>query len=185
MSIWSEMDQASKSFISGFFNEYGIRIINITKGEDIRKDEVSHVEIVFAAETDSDGKDTVVSFKLTEQASDLHRYISTIDCSTNPILDLTASGEKLVAGAVRGRLWHFINTISPRVAKIHKEQSILATRPLGKTFILNNKTQFKVLKDDGEGHLTIGIIDGDVVREAKLSANDLLDGLYVGMIAPA
>ncbi|MCU7864189.1 MAG: hypothetical protein KZQ92_09465 [Candidatus Thiodiazotropha sp. (ex Lucinoma borealis)] len=185
MSIPPELDQASKDLVSRFFEEYGIRTINITQGEDIRKDEVCHVEMIFAADSDSDGKEYVVSFKLTGDVIDLHHHISSIDCPANPVLVLTTEGEKLATEDVKELLRHFLNAIGPRVAKIHKEQSILATRPLGKTFILHNKTRFKVLTDDGEGHLTIGIIDGEIVREAKLSANDLLDGLYVGMIAPA
>ncbi|MCU7930746.1 MAG: hypothetical protein KZQ90_08095 [Candidatus Thiodiazotropha sp. (ex Codakia rugifera)] len=185
MSIPLELDQANKDLVSRFFKAYGINTINITRGEDIRKDEVCHVEMIFTADSDSDGKEYVVSFKLSGDTKDLHRHISAIDCPANPVLVLTTEGEKLAAVDIRERLRHFLNAIGPRVAKIHKEQSILSTRPLGKTFILHNKTHFKVLTDDGEGHLTIGIIDGESVREAKLSANDLLDGLYVGMIAPA
>ena len=79
-----------------------------------------------------------------------------------------------------------IAAISSRVAKIHKEQSILHIQPVGKTFLLMDKTRFDVLTDDGEGQLSIRIYrDGginDLGNEAGLAANDLLDGLYSGII---
>ncbi|MCU7946393.1 MAG: hypothetical protein KZQ72_07085 [Candidatus Thiodiazotropha sp. (ex Cardiolucina cf. quadrata)] len=111
MSIPSELDQASKDLVSRFFEEYGIRAINITQGEDIRKDEVCLVEMIFAADSDSDGKDYVVSFKLTGDAIDLHHHISSIDCPANPVLVLTTEGEKLTAENVRERLRHSLSAM--------------------------------------------------------------------------
>lgn len=68
------------------------------------------------------------------------------------------------------------------MAKIHKEQSILHIQPVGKTFLLMDKTRFDVLADDGEGQLSIRIYREGEVSEAGLAANDLLDGLYSGII---
>jgi hypothetical protein len=86
------------------------------------------------------------------------------------------------SNAIAGKVRDFIAAIRERVEKIHKEQSILGTQPVGKIFVLNNKTRFKVLADDGEGQLSIEIMDKEGGREARLGANDLLDGLYVGLI---
>ena len=97
-------------------------------------------------------------------------------------LALTGPGSELGQDELRGRIKAFIEAIRPRVAKVHKEQSILGTQPLGKTFVLYNKTRFEVLADNGEGQLTIRIIRQDGSDEAILSANDLLDGLYSGAI---
>jgi len=75
-----------------------------------------------------------------------------------------------------------IEAIRPRVAKVHKGQSILGTQPLGKTFVLYDKTRCEVLADNGEGQLTIRIVRQDGSAEASLAANDLLNGLYSGAI---
>jgi hypothetical protein len=42
-----------------------------------------------------------------------------------------------------------------------------------------------VLSDDGEGQLAIRILRADGGSTAALAANDLLDGLYAGIITQA
>ena len=75
-----------------------------------------------------------------------------------------------------------IRAIAGRVDKVYKEQSILNIQPVGKTFLLMGQTRFDVLSDDGEGQLVIRLHRPEGSSEAGLNANDLLDGLYTGLI---
>jgi hypothetical protein len=52
---------------------------------------------------------------------------------------------------------------------------------LGNTFVLNNKTVFDVVDDEG-GRLSIEMHRGNERRPAMLLASALLDGLYDGSI---
>jgi hypothetical protein len=170
--------------VCGFFEDYRIRSIGISIGADIHNDVVSQVEINFFRDADNDAAGYVVSFKLLDKASDAHRYLRGIGGQLSDFrVQLTEETQGMGSNAIAGKVRDFIATIKERVEKIHKEQSILGTRPVGKIFVLNNKTRFKVLADDGEGQLSIEIMGKKGGREAKLAANDLLDGLYVGLIA--
>ena len=177
------LDPASHALMRGFFEDYRIRSIGISTGVDIRNDEISQVEINFSRDADNDAAGYVVSFKLLDKASDAHRYLRGIGGPLSDIrVKLTEETRSMGSNAIAGKVRDFIAAIRERVEKIHKEQSILGTQPVGKIFILNNKTRFKVLADDGEGQLSIEIMDKEGKREARLGANDLLDGLYVGLI---
>ena len=179
-----ELDAATHALVCGFFETYRIRAIGINIGADIRNDVISQVEINFFGDADKVAADYVVSFKLLDKASDTHRYLRGIGGQLSDFrVQLTAKALGMGRNAITGKVRNFIAAIEERVGKIHKEQSILGTQPVGKIFVLNNKTRFKVLADDGEGQLSIEIVDKEGECEAKLGANDLLDGLYVGLIA--
>ncbi len=178
-----ELDPATHDLVCGFFEDYRIRSIGISTGVDIRNDEISQVEINFLSDAGDDAAAYVVSFKLLDKASDAHRYLRGIGGQLSDFrVQLTEETQGMGSNAIAGKVRDFIAAIKERVEKIHKEQSILGTQPVGKIFVLNNKTRFKVLADDGEGQLSIEIMDEDGGREARLGANDLLDGLYVGLI---
>jgi len=178
-------DQSLLALLRDFFQAYDVRSIHISRAADIRDVEVSQVDIRFGQPSGSSTQDYSVTFKVLDQACDTHRYLRGIGSAPDFKLDLTAPGGDLGRDEICDRIGAFINAIQPRVAKVHKEQSILGTQPVGKTFLLYNKTRFEVLSDNGEGQLTIKIIRQDSCDEAGLSANDLLDGLYSGAIVEA
>ncbi len=180
----SQLDSATHALVRGFFEAYRIWSIGITAGADIRKDVISQVEISFTRDADNDAEGYVVSFKLLDRASDAHRYLHGIGGPPSAIrLQLTQDARGLGNKTIAGKVRDFIAAIEKRVEKIHKEQSILGIQPVGRIFILNHKTRFKVVAEDGEGQLSIELLDKEIGRAAKLGANDLLDGLYVGLIA--
>lgn len=162
-----------------FFARYGIRSLRITRDADIRAAEASLVEIFFAG-------GFRVSFKLLEGgAAQVCRYLEGIGAAPACEPELTSAGRQLGPDERGAWLRILLDAIADRVAKIHKEQSILNIQPVGKRFLLHGKTQFDVLSDDGEGQLAIRIQRGDGGSEAALAANDLLDGLYAGIITEA
>ena len=182
MSNRKEPDQATTALLRSFFQSNDIRSIRISQAADIRDTEVSQVDINFGQSSAEPSKTYGATFKVLGQASDTHRYLGGIGPAPSFTLELSPLGAELGRDEICGRIRAFIQAIESRVAKVHKEQSILGTRPLGKTFLLYNKTRFEVLADNGEGQLVIKIIRKDGSDEAGLSANDLLDGLYSGAI---
>jgi hypothetical protein len=159
-----------------FFARYGVHSLRITRDADIRAAEASLVEVFFAA-------GFRVSFKLLEgEAAQVCRYLEGIGAAPGCEPELTSAGRQLGPDERGAWLRVLLAAIGDRVAKIHKEQSILNIQPVGKSFLLYGKTQFDVLSDDGEGQLAIRIRRGDGDSEAALAANDLLDGLYAGII---
>ena len=181
----AEPDPSPTALLADFFQTYDILSIRISQAADIRDTEVSQVEILFGPHSGSSSSDYSVTFKLLDQACDSHRYLRGIGAAPEFRLDLTGPAGELGRDEICGRVRAFMDAIRARVAKVHKEQSILGTQPVGKTFVLYNKTRFEVLSDDGEGQLAIRIIRKDSCNEAGLSANDLLDGLYSGAITEA
>ena len=179
------LDQSCLALLTDFFAAYHIHSIRISKGADIRDNEISLVDISFNHDSGDESQSYLVTFKVLNQASDTHQYLLGISARPDFKLDLTQAGNDLGSEAICAKIRSFIKAINTRVAKVYKEQSILSTQPLGKTFLLYGKTRFKVLTDNGEGQLTISIIRNDGSSEAGLSANDLLDGLYTGVITPA
>ncbi len=178
-----ELDPVTHALVCGFFEDYRIRSIGISIGADIRSDVISQVEINFLRDADNDAAGYAVSFKLLDKASDAHRYLRGIGGQLSDYrVQLTEEAQSMGSNAIAGKVRDFIAAIRERVEKIHKEQSILGTQPVGKIFVLNNKTRFKVLADDGEGQLSIKIMDNEGDSEAKFGASDLLDGLYAGLI---
>ena len=179
------LDSTTSSLLRDFFQAYEVQAIRISRAEDIRAAEVSQVDIRFGQNAGQAAQGYAVTFKVLDQATDTHRYLLGIGSSPDFKLALTGLGRELGQDEMRGRIKAFIEAIRPRVAKVHKEQSILGTQPLGKTFVLYNKTRFEVLADNGEGQLTIRIVRKDGSGKASLSANDMLDGLYSGAITEA
>jgi len=162
-----------------FFSRYEIRSLRIARDADIRAAEASLVEIFFTG-------GFRVSFKLLEgEAAQLYRYFEGIGAAPGCEPELTAAGRQLGADERGASLRILLAAITDRVAKIHREQSILNIQPVGKRFLLYGKTPFDVLADDGEGQLAIRILRADGGSEAALAANDLLDGLYAGIITQA
>ena len=159
-----------------FFSRYEIRSLRIARDAVIRAAEASLVEIFFTG-------GFRVSFKLLEgEAAQLYRYFEGIGAAPGCEPELTAAGRQLGADERGASLRILLAAITDRVAKIHREQSILNIQPVGKRFLLYGKTEFDVLTDDGEGQLAIRILRADGGSEAALAANDLLDGLYAGII---
>lgn len=182
--------------LARFFEQYRLDSLRVTQDTDIRGKPVSLVDISFAPAQGSGSDRYQVAFKLLAQveeegaagneAADSHQFLRAIGPPPTCTLDLTPAGQSLSAEQLQQRMDQLIAAISARVAKIHKEQSILHIQPVGKSFLLMDKTRFEVLADDGEGQLNIRIYrDGginDLGNEAGLAANDLLDGLYSGII---
>lgn len=75
----------------------------------------------------------------------------------------------------------FFKYIESRLDRIEHEEKVQSITFLGNTFVLNNKTVFDVVEDDG-GRLIIQMHRGDKRQSAKLLASSLLDGLYDGSI---
>ena len=158
------------------FARYEVRSLRIARDADIRAAEASLVEISFAG-------GYRVSFKLLEgEAAQLYRFLEGVGAAPRCEPQLTPAGRQLGPDERAAWLRILLGAIADRVAKIHKEQSILNIQPVGKSFLLYGKTQFDVLSDDGEGQLAIRIQRADGSSEAALGANDLLDGLYAGII---
>ena len=177
--------------LAHFFNQYRLDSLRITPDTDIGGKPVSLVDIRFTPAECSGAERYQVAFKLLEQvgesgAADSHQFLRAIGPPPACALELTPAGQALSAEQLQQQVDQLIAAISTRVAKIHKEQSILHIQPVGKSFLLMDKTRFDVLADDGEGQLSIRIYrDGginDRGNEAGLAANDLLDGLYSGII---
>jgi hypothetical protein len=162
-----------------FFARYEIRSLRVSRDADIRAAEASLVDIFFAG-------GFRVSFKLLEgEAAQVCRYLEGIGATPRCEPELTPAGRQLGPDERAAWLCVLLTAIGDRVAKIHKEQSILNIRPVGKRFLLYGKTQFDVLSDGGEGQLAIRILRADGSSDAALAANDLLDGLYAGIITQA
>jgi hypothetical protein len=177
MSSSAVSERSSDRLLADFFDAYDIQSIQVSHDADIRDDEASLVDICF----DSGGDGYRASFKLLAgAAARIHRQLKAIGPGLE--LDLTPEGKAAGAQAVAQTLRVFIEAITDRVAKVHREQSILGIQPVGKSFLLYGKTRFEVLSDDGKGRLAIRIMRKDGSSEAGLNANDLLDGLYAGVI---
>ena len=164
-----------------FLESYAIDELCLSQDADIRDREVSRVEVAFGRGAD-DASEYRVVFKLLDQAADSHRFIRRVGPPPECVLELTPAGQQLGEAECQARLASLIGAITERVAKVHKEQSILNIQPVGKTFLLMGKTRFEVLQDDGEGQLRIRLHRPEGTSEAGLNANDLLDGLYSGLI---
>lgn len=167
--------------LADFFDKYRLDSIRVAEDSDIRGMPVSLVDIRFTP-AESDARPYQVAFKLLDQATDTHLFLRGIGGPPGHQIDLTPLGESLGREQVQDRINQLLSALVSRVAKIYKEQSILHIQPVGKTFLLMDKTRFEVLTDDGQGQLSIRIHRHGSVSEAGLAANDLLDGLYSGII---
>lgn len=173
-------DPLSRSLLEGFYKAYDIHSICVSADADIRDEETSLVDIQFSA-----GEETGsyrVNFKLLGAASRTHRYLKRLGPRPQLQVELTPAGVAMGQDSIRKLFAEFVEAIRDRVAKIHKEQSILGIQPVGKSFLLYGKTRFEVLSDNGAGQLAIRIQREEGSSEAGMAANDLLDGLYAGVI---
>jgi hypothetical protein len=173
-------DPLSRSLLEGFYKAYDIHSIRVSADADIRDEETSLVDIRFSA-----GEETGsyrVNFKLLGAASRTHRYLKRLGPRPQLQVELTPAGVAKGQDSIRKLFAEFVEAIRDRVAKIHKEQSILGIQPVGKSFLLYGKTRFEVLSDNGAGQLAIRIQREEGSSEAGMAANDLLDGLYAGVI---
>lgn len=171
--------------LADFLNRFDIRQVCITRDTDIRKDATSLISLRFNPEPGNPAAGYQVSFKLLDGCADIHRHVCGIGPPPECLLELTAKGRDLSSLELEELLGRLLETIGPRVAGIHKEQSILNTRPVGKAFVLASGTRFEVLSENSDGRLAIRILRGDGPSEAAMAANDLLDGLHTGIIRPA
>jgi hypothetical protein len=117
-----------------------------------------------------------VQFKLSGEQARLGKRVSSI-CPDGVVttLDNCSSDE------LEDTLTIFFKHIESRLDRIEHEEKVQSITFLGNTFVLNNKTVFDVVEDDG-GRLIIEMHRGDNRQSAKLLASSLLDGLYDGSI---
>lgn len=168
--------------VGEFLTRYHIEELLVGRDADIADREVSRVEVEFGREADEGARACRVVFKLLDQASDTHRYLRRVGPPPECAIEWVAQGLGLGAAEQRACIARLLKAIDSRVAKVYTEQSILNIRPVGKSFVLMGQTRFDVLSDDGEGQLRIRLYRPDGSSEAALGANDLLDGLYSGLI---
>jgi hypothetical protein len=185
MSTQEALDPVLDSQLGEFLETYDISAIRIAQDADIRDHEASLVEITFRQDSEGGSSGCRVNFKILGEAARTHRFLLGISAPPNTTLELTQQGLDLGGQQVSRIVRGFIDAIAARVAKVHKEQSILGIQPVGMTFVLHGRTRFEVLSDNGKGQLTIRILKKDGSNEAGLAANDLLDGLYSGVITRA
>ncbi len=170
--------------LAKFVEHYGIQELLIRRDGDIRDRDVSRLEVAFGSGEDG-AKPYRVDFKLLDQAADAHHYLRRVGPAPECAAEWTDAGAQLGPQQQSERLSALITAIRDRVDKVHKEQSILNIQPVGKAFLLMGKTRFEVLSEDGEGQLKIRLHREEGISEAGLNANDLLDGLYTGLITRA
>ena len=139
--------------LARFFDQYRLDSLRIAQDADISGKPVSLVNIRFIPAEGSGSDQYQVAFKLLaldgdKGAADSYLFLRAIGSPPECTLELTPEGESLGREQVQQRIDRLINALSSRVAKIHKEQSILHIQPVGKTFLLMDKTRFDVLADD-------------------------------------
>lgn len=164
------------------FEQYTIDELCISADVDIGDRAVTRVDVCFGRGPDNEVREYRVAFKVLDQASGTHRYLRRIGPPPQCRLELTAAGERLGEAEQTTCVARLLDAIAGRIAKVHKEQSILNIQPVGKSFLLMGKTRFEVLADDGAGQLSIRVHHPAGSSAAGLNANDLLDGLYSGLI---
>ena len=183
MSNTIKPSQTSESLISSFFDTYEIRTLAIVEATSLDKKTISEVQILFIHDAKEGERDYSVKFKLLEECIDIYEYIKTFDTKTDVSVELNEKGKELSQEELDELIKTFFDTITTRVKKIRKEESVQAITYVGNTFTLYNTTTFKVLSDDGEGRLEIEILSKDKsMQEAGMTSHSLLDGLYSGAI---
>ncbi len=183
MSNLQQQSANTQQVIRDFVNHY--KVISLDAVESIGisdTDPISHLTLMCLHEGDTESHEYKVDFKLTEQHKDIYQYLSRL--ATKPALDivLASKAAELDENMLGLTLRSFFKFIEPRMTKAQQEEDIQSIPFVGNTFVLNRKTTFKVVADDGEGHLDIEIIGNPPEAELKLSAHGLMDGLYSGMI---
>jgi len=117
-----------------------------------------------------------VQFKLSGEQARLGKRVSSIS-PDGVVTTLDNCSPDDLEDALTG----FFKHIESRLDRIEHEEKVQSITFLGNTFVLNNKTVFNVVEDDG-GRLIINMHRGDNRQPAKLLASSLLDGLYDGSI---
>jgi hypothetical protein len=186
MSDFDKLSAPTQNVIREFIDKYTILSLDVEKSIDLNQEEISHLTFKCFHEGDRESHEYKVEFKLTEQ------YIDIVDLLTairiNPItVTLGDKAADMDQGMLELTLRTFFKFISPRMDKAKQEEEIQSIPFVDNTFVLNKKTTFKVLADDGEGRLTIEIIGKShhTAEELSLSSHGLMDGLYSGMIKEA
>ena len=186
MSDFDQLSEATQKVISDFITEYTILSLDVEKSIDLTEEEISHLTFHCFHEGDRESHEYKVEFKLTE------KYIDIVDLLTSiriyPIaVTLGEKAADMDRGMLELTLRSFFKFITPRMDKAKQEEEIQSIPFVDNTFVLNKKTTFKVLADDGEGRLTIEIIGKShhTAEELMLSSHGLMDGLYSGMIKEA
>ena len=117
-----------------------------------------------------------VQFKLTGEQARIGERVSGLYPDGRADTTDSASAVEL-----EEQLERFFHGIESRLDRIRHEEEVQGITFLGNTFVLNNKTVFDVVEDDG-GRLTIEMHKGEHRQSAMLLASSLLDGLYDGSI---
>ncbi|MEE8056499.1 MAG: hypothetical protein V3T17_01500 [Pseudomonadales bacterium] len=128
------------------------------------------------------GDDYTVAFKLQTDCADICKFLLKIESGPEVRLTFTETALVLEAEEREALVNQFLKSIDIRVKETKKEQEIQSIKYLGNVFELNKKTVFKVISDDGDGHLGIELLGNPLSQALKLSSHGLLDGLYRGII---
>jgi hypothetical protein len=159
-----------------------LRVKRIRLGENTGINGRHMITDVFVLCESDKGADYNISFKLLSICADISQHISTIEMIPEITVQFTDTALAMSVEEREQLLDRFLSTVGRRIREAKKEQEIQSIQYLGNTFELNKKTVFKVISDDGEGHLGIEILGSPDTGELKLSAHGLLDGLYSGFI---
>jgi hypothetical protein len=160
----------------------GLSIKTITLGANTcinNRNPVTDVRVLCTGESCAE---FTVSFKLQTACADICQFLEKIEAEREVRVVFTQAALELETQNREALLDRFFRTIDRRIGEAKKEQEIQSIRYLGNTFELNKKTVFKVISDDGEGHLGIEILGNPLPQDLKLSSHGLLDGLYSGSI---
>jgi len=178
----TKVDEKSAALILDFFKRYEIRNLQIAAATSLDKKTISEVRLLLIQDTQKGARDYAVRFTLSDACVDIHEYIKTFDTKGGLSMECKEKGKSLSEDELAALIRDFFHSISARLEKIRKEESVQAISYVGNTFTLNHTT-FKVLSDDGQGRLHIEILDkGKDSQAAGMSSHALLDGLYSGAI---
>lgn len=186
MSDLTKLGENTQRIITDFIDEYTILSLDVEKSIDLNQNVISHLTFNCFHEGDRESHEYKVEFKLTEQYVDIVDILTSI--RINPVtVSLTDKAFEMDQAMMELTLRSFFKFIAPRMDKAKQEEEIQSIPFVDNTFVLNKKTTFKVLADDGEGRLTIEIIGQShhSADELMLSSHGLMDGLYSGMIKEA
>lgn len=166
--------------IRQFFRSHAILNVSLSANSCINnRNTVTDVFILCAG---AQGDDFTVTFKLQQDCADICESLTRIEIEPVVKVTFTDKAQALEASVREELVNQFLNSVHRRVKEAKKEQEIQSIKYLGNTFELNKKTLFKVISDDGNGHLGIEILGNPPTQALKLSAHGLLDGLYTGHI---
>jgi hypothetical protein len=186
MSDLNKLSENTQKVITDFIKEYTVLSLDVDRSIDLSGQAISHLTFNCFHDGDRESHEYKVEFKLTEQYVDLVDLLTSIRVNPTTIT-LGDNPKELDQGMLELTLRSFFKFIVPRMDKAKQEEEIQSIPFVDNTFILNKRTTFKVLTNDGEGRLTIEIIGKShyTADELSLSSHGLMDGLYSGMIKEA